>query len=83
MGSAPRPRISRCLCGNTAAAAPWPGVDSGGFLGRAQVAGCAAMVCMAKGLHCRTGVLVRVYIHFSVSVVRTKQVSWAPVHADD
>ena len=41
------------------------------------------MVCMAKGLHCRTGVLARVYVHFCGSVVRTKQVSWALVHADD
>jgi len=40
-------------------------VDSGGFLGRAQVAGCAAIVCMAKRLlHRRTGVLARMYVHF-------------------
>jgi len=58
----------RCLCGNAAAAASWghwAGVDSGGFLGRVQVAGWLAMVCMAKELlHRRTGVLARVHVYF-------------------
>jgi len=40
------------------------------------------VVCMAKVLLYRcTDVLARVYVHFCVSVVCTKQVSWAPVHA--
>ena len=35
-----------------------------------------------KLLYHHTGVLARVYVHFfAVSVVCTKQVSWAPVHA--
>jgi len=58
-------------------------VDSGGFLGTAQVTGCVEVVCMAKGLlHRRTGVLARVYVHlYSERGVPTNQVSWDPVYA--
>jgi len=46
-------------------AAPWAGVDSGGFLCRVQVARWVPMVCMEqKLLHRRAGVLARVYVHF-------------------
>jgi len=52
-------------------------VDSGGFLGTAQVTGCVEVVCMAKGmLHRRTGVLARVYVYlYSERGVPTNQVS--------
>jgi len=48
-----------------------------------QVSRWVAMVAMVeKLLHRRTGVPARVYVHFfAVSVVCTKQVSWATVHA--
>jgi len=56
---------SNWLCDNAAVTAPWTGVDSGVFFGRAQVAGWVSMVCMAKGLlHRRTGMPARVYVHF-------------------
>jgi len=54
--------------------APWAVVDSGGFLGRAQVARLVAMICIVKKLlHRCMGVLAR--------LACTKQVSWVPVHA--
>ena len=55
--------VWKCSCGRAMPGCHgfWQSLEPG----RAQVAGWFAMVCMAKGLlHCCTGVLAQVYVHF-------------------